>query len=151
MSQLTHYQEVTIIPDPEIAPYFIWSKLFTQLHIGLVDIKNKYGIESIGISFPDYHYDDKGKSSKLGIKLRVFALSQKDLETLNLNGWLSRLTDYVHIKSISAVGEKTKSHLVVSRYRPKNPLKQAEEFAKHKDKIFCDKKTNTMLQNNADK
>jgi hypothetical protein len=25
------------------------------------------------------------------------------------------------------------------------------KFAKHKDKIFCDKKTNTMLQNNADK
>ena len=132
-SSLTHYQEITIIPDPDIAPYFIWSKLFTQLHIGLADVKNKQGIESIGIGFPDYHYDNKGKSSKLGLKLRVFALSQKDLETLNLNGRLSRLTDYVHIKSISEVGDKAKGHLVVSRYRPKNPLKQAEEFAKYKD------------------
>ncbi|WP_201617943.1 type I-F CRISPR-associated endoribonuclease Cas6/Csy4 [Psychrobacter urativorans] len=133
MSQLTHYQEITIIPNPEIAPYFIWSQLFTQLHIGLADIKNKHGTQSIGVSFPDYHYDDKGKSSKLGLKLRVFAPSQQDLETLNLVNWLSRLTDYVHIKRISDVGDKAKGNVVVNRYRPKNMLKQAEEFAKYKD------------------
>lgn len=77
MSQMTHFQEITIIPDPEIAPYFIWSKLFTQFHIALAEMKNEHGIESIGVSFPDYHYDEKGKSSKLGLKLRVFAPSQK--------------------------------------------------------------------------
>ena len=64
-SSLTHYCELTIIPDPDIAPYFIWSKLFTQLHIALAEMKNKHDIESIGVSFPDYHYDDKKeKSSK---------------------------------------------------------------------------------------
>jgi len=130
---LTHYQEITIIPDPEIPPYFIWSKLFTQLHIGLAEVKNKHGIESIGVSFPDYHYDEKGKSSKLGLKLRVFAPTQKDLETLSLNDWLSRLTDYVHIKRITGVGDKPTGQVVVSRYRHKNVLKQAEQFAKHKD------------------
>ena len=55
MSQLTHFQEITLIPDPDIAPYFIWSKLFNQLHIALADVKNKHNIDSIGVSFPDYH------------------------------------------------------------------------------------------------
>jgi len=30
------YQEITIIKTPEISPYFIWSKLYTQLHLALV-------------------------------------------------------------------------------------------------------------------
>lgn len=131
MSQLTHYQEITIIPDPEIAPYFIWSKLFTQLHIGLADVKNKHDVDGIGVSFPDYHYDDKKEqSSKLGLKLRVFAPNQKDLETLNLNDWLSRLTDYVHIKGIKDVpADKITGHVSVQRYRFKPIAVQAQTLA----------------------
>lgn len=129
---LTHYCELTIIPDPDITPYFIWSKLFIQLHIALADVKSKHDIDSIGVSFPDYHYDEKGKSSKLGLKLRVFASSQKDLETLNLDKWLDRLTDYVHVKRINEIGDKAKGHVVVRRYRHKNVLKQAKAFAEHK-------------------
>lgn len=117
-TNLTYFQEITIIPDPDIAPYFIWSKLFTQLHIALADVKNNHNIDSIGVSFPDYHYDNKSeKSSKIGLKLRVFAPSQKDLETLNLNDWLSRLTDYVHIKGIKDVGNKATGYVSVHRYR----------------------------------
>lgn len=129
---LNYFQEITIIPDPEIAPYFIWSKLFTQLHIALAEMKNEHGTDSIGVSFPDYHYDEKGKSSKLGLKLRVFAPNQKDLETLDLDKWLERLKDYVHVKRINEVGNKAKGHVVVRRYRHKNVLKQAEVFAEHK-------------------
>ncbi|WP_299330201.1 type I-F CRISPR-associated endoribonuclease Cas6/Csy4 [uncultured Psychrobacter sp.] len=131
MSQLTHFQEITIIPDPEIAPYFIWSKLFNQLHIALADIKNEHGIDSIGVSFPDYHYDSKKEqSSKLGLKLRVFASSQKDLETLNLAKWLERLTDYMHIKGIKEVGDKATGYVSVHRYRFKPVDVQAESLAK---------------------
>ncbi|MGP5217098.1 type I-F CRISPR-associated endoribonuclease Cas6/Csy4 [Psychrobacter celer] len=127
---LTHFCEITLIPDPEIAPYFIWSKLFTQLHIALADVKNKYGIGSIGVSFPDYHYDSKKEqSSKLGLKLRVFALSQKDLETLSLTKWLERLTDYVHIKGIKEVGDKATGYVSVHRYRFKPTDMQAKSLA----------------------
>ena len=130
MSKLTHYQEITLIPDPDISPYFIWQKLYTQLHIALAEVKNKHGIESIGVSFPNYHYDDKNEqSSKLGQKLRVFAPSQADLEKLNLNHWLSRLTDYVHIKSIAEVGNKATGYLVVKRYRFKPVEVQANSLA----------------------
>jgi CRISPR-associated endonuclease Csy4 len=130
MSQLTHFQEITLIPDPDIAPYFIWSKLFNQLHIALADVKNKHNIDSIGVSFPDYYYDDKKEqSSKLGLKLRVFAPSQKDLETLNLAKWLERLTDYVHIKGIKEVGDKATGYVSVHRYRFKPVDMQAESLA----------------------
>ena len=130
MSQLTHYQEITLIPDSDISPYFIWQKLYTQLHIALAEINNKHGIDSIGVSFPDYHYDDKKEqSSKLGQKLRVFAPSQADLEKLDLHTWLSRLTDYVHIKSISEVGNKATGYAVVKRYRFKPVEIQAQTLA----------------------
>ena len=129
---LNYYCELTIIPDPDIAPYFIWSKLFTQLHIALADVKNQHGIDSIGVSFPDYHYDDKKEqSSKLGVKLRVFAPSQKALDTLNLDKWLERLTDYVHIKGIKEVPtDKTITHVSVHRYRFKPIEVQVKSLAK---------------------
>lgn len=130
MTWLTHFQEITILPDPDIAPYFIWSKLFTQLHIALADVKHNHGIDTIGVSFPDYHYDDKKEqSSKLGLKLRVFATSQKDLETLNLAKWLDRLTDYVHIKGIKEVGEKATGFVSVRRYRFKPIDVQVQSLA----------------------
>ncbi|MED6316639.1 MAG: type I-F CRISPR-associated endoribonuclease Cas6/Csy4 [Pseudomonadota bacterium] len=131
MSQLTHFQEITIIPDPEIAPYFIWSKLFTQLHIALAEMKNDHGIDSVGVSFPDYYYDsEKEQSSKLGLKLRVFAPSQKELETLNLTKWLERLTDYVHIKGIKEVPiDKATAYVSVHRYRFKPADLQADSLA----------------------
>lgn len=138
-SSLTYYQELTILPDPEISSYFIWSKLFTQLHIALADVKNIHDINSIGISFPDYYFDNKnGKTSKLGSKLRIFAPSKDELEKLDLNKWLDRLTDYVHIKSIKEVGNQAKEYVVVRRYRFKNVEKQAEQYAKHKGISYKD-------------
>lgn len=127
---LTHYQEITIIPDPEIAPYFIWSKLFNQLHIALAALKNEHGIDSIGVSFPDYHYDNKNeKSSKLGLKLRLFSPNQKNLDTLNLDKWLSQLSDYVHVKGIKEVGDKATGYVSVQRYRFKPIDIQAQTLA----------------------
>ena len=107
-ADMKYYQELTILPDPEISNYFIWSRLFTQLHIALADIKNQHGIDSIGVSFPEYYFDENGKSSRLGSKLRIFAPNLETLEKLDLNNWLDRLTDYVHIKSIKEVGNQAK-------------------------------------------
>lgn len=127
---MKYYQEITIIPDPEITAYFIWSKLYNQLHIALADVKNTHGIKSIGVSFPDYHFDSKqGRSSKLGNKLRVFAPNKEDLTKLDLNKWLDRLTDYVHIKPIKDVPDKVESYVSVHRYRFKPVEVQAQTLA----------------------
>ncbi len=134
---MKYYQELTLLPDPEINTYFIWQKLYTQLHIALADIKNQQGIDTIGVSFPNYCYIDKNDSkdgrefAKLGNKLRVFAHSEEDLKALNLNKWLERLTDYIHIKGIKAVPDEV-GYVVVSRYRYKNLQKQAQQFAAFK-------------------
>lgn len=114
------YQEITIIKTPEISPYFIWSKLYTQLHLALVEQQNPDKTVDIGVSFPEYHCQNKDSKSSafLGSKLRVFANSQAALEQLNLAHWLSRLADYVHTTSIKEVPNHVSEYLQVARYRP---------------------------------
>ena len=73
-----------IIPDPEIAPYFIWSKLFTQFHIALAEMKNDHSIDSVGKSafLTIIMTMKRVNHPSLVVKLRVFAPSKEDLETL---------------------------------------------------------------------
>jgi len=114
-----YYQELTLIKDSEISPYFIWSKLYTQLHLAFVEQKDVNEQIVYGVSFPEYKtVEAKGKKIMLlGAKLRVFANSMQELEQLNLDKWLERLTDYVHIKSAKQV-ENATQYVNVSRYRP---------------------------------
>ena len=128
------YQEFTLINGNKPL-YVIWSELYRQLHIALADLKNQHGIERIGVSFPEYRYEEKdnqhGKSTTfatLGGKLRVFAPEQTDLLLLDLPTWLERLNDYVHMSSIKEVGNVT-SHLIVKRYRYKSLEKKAQDYA----------------------
>ena len=115
---MKYYQEVTLI-EGDKRLYEIWSDVFNQIHIALADIKNKHDTESIGISFSNYRYEENNGQTfaTLGDKLRLFAPSQKDLETLNLDKWLTRLTDYVHIKGIKEVGNNATGYVSVHRYR----------------------------------
>ena len=89
------YQEITLIDQAEISPYFIWSKLYAQLHIALAEQKNIEDKVSIGVSFPQYIYEEKGDDEKskvnLGKKLRLFSESESDLKKLDLRKWLERL------------------------------------------------------------
>ena len=129
------YQEITIIPDDDKAPYFLWSKLYNQLHIALADVANTHGIRTIGVAFPNYRYVERdGKTfATLGSRLRIFAPSCDELEKLNLAKWLDRLTDYVHIKAIADVGERATGNVVVERYRYQDLGKQVERFARFKN------------------
>lgn len=133
------YQELTILPDEEISPYFLWSNVFKQVHIALADAHNKNGIKNIGVSFPNYRFEKKDEKlfGALGNKLRLFAISESELEILNLTKWLERLADYVHIKSITHVPDVTE-HRVVRRYNFKGVEQQARRFAKHKGISFDD-------------
>ena len=129
------YQEITIIPDDDNAPYFLWSKLYNQLHIALADVANTHGIRTIGVAFPNYRYVERdGKTfATLGSRWRIFAPSCDELEKLNLAKCLDRLTDYVHIKAIADVGERATGNVVVERYRYQDLGKQVERFARFKN------------------
>lgn len=116
---MKYYQEITIIDDGNNF-FEIWQKLYTQLHIALADVKNHQGIDDIGVSFPEYRYEENnGKCfATLGTKLRIFANSKEDLLTLNMKTWLNRLADYVHIKSVNNVPENA-TPIVFIRYKQK--------------------------------
>ncbi|UTO04313.1 type I-F CRISPR-associated endoribonuclease Cas6/Csy4 [Moraxella sp. FZLJ2107] len=121
------YQEMTLLPDSEISPYFLWTKVYTQLHIAIADVKNTHGVHAIGVSFPNYRYsNDNGKiSGTLGRKLRVFAQSEDELVKLDLSKQLERLTDYVHITSIKPVPiDKITGYAQYYRVIPKMSLEQ---------------------------
>ncbi len=128
---MKYYQEITILPDPEISMYFIWQQLYTQLHIALADLYNRYGIDGIGVNFPNYKYEEKnGKTfATLGTKLRVFANSKEELNKLDLDTWLERLDDYVHIKKPNEVGNKPTGYVSVQRYRFKPVELQVQSLA----------------------
>ncbi|AXY57122.1 type I-F CRISPR-associated endoribonuclease Cas6/Csy4 [Acinetobacter chinensis] len=130
------FQEITLIDQAEISPYFIWSKLYTQLHIGLAEIKDANEKVNIGLSFPKYIYEQGDEAKKLkvhlGDKLRIFAETQAELEKLNISKWLERLMDYLHITSIREVPEaKISGYATYSRKQVKT---NAERLARHRAK-----------------
>jgi CRISPR-associated endonuclease Csy4 len=129
------YIELTIVSSTEISFSVAWSKLFTQLHLSFVEQKDANEQIPYGVSFPEYKlFDNKGKQVMLlGSKLRVFANSLDELQKLNLDKWLERLTDYVHVKSPKQI-ENVTQYLTVSRYRPQASAENlARRYAKRHD------------------
>lgn len=137
---MKYYQEITIVNSLNGSFFKMWSKLFTQVHLVIVEqAKIKYGedakVSDIGISFPEYQQVDKNgkKFTILGSKLRVFATNKAELEQLNLPQKLSRLLDYVHIKSINSIPDEIKDHLTVKRFRQdRNIERLTRRYAKRK-------------------
>jgi CRISPR-associated endonuclease Csy4 len=86
----------------------------------LVEQQNPDKTVNFGVSFPEYKYEERdGKEfAGLGAKLRIFAPTKQELERLDINKWLARLIDYVHIKSIQIVPSDPSCYLLVKRYRP---------------------------------
>ena len=98
---MNFYQEITLLPQAEISSYFIWQKLYQQIHLALVENKIDENVSAIGVSFPEY---DAGQYL-LGTKLRLFAQGKSALEQLQCERWLSRLKDYLQCGEITPVPE----------------------------------------------
>jgi CRISPR-associated endonuclease Csy4 len=111
---MKHYQDITLLPDPETPLYFVWEKVYQQLHLALVEIKQDNKVK-VGVAFP--HYD--AEQHQLGCKLRLFAPSYELLEKLNMHRWLERLSDYVHISSIKNVPDNITTYAVFKRVQLK--------------------------------
>ena len=120
---MTHYIEITLLSNQKVSLYFLWSRVFSQLHLAMVE--NKRTIDGkdyspVGVSFPKYRVDaNRDGFFSLGEKMRLFG-SQADLTALRLDHWLARLLDYVHKTEIKPVpNDKTIGFVTVARYRPK--------------------------------
>lgn len=129
------YQEITLIDQAEISPYFIWSKLYSQLHLAFAEQKDADDQVNIGASFPQYIFEEKAENQKakinLGRKIRLFAQSESDLKQLDIRKWLKRLEDYVHITSIREVPSDIKSYAI---YKRKQVKSNAQRLARHRVK-----------------
>lgn len=132
---MKYYLDITLLPDVEANLGFIWQKVYKQLHLALVEIKNTQGTSDIAVSFPKYG----DKIFSLGDKLRLFAETQEQLQLLNIDKWLNRYNDYVHIKSISKTPENIKQHACFLRKNIKGIHRREQDIfrkAKHQSEKF---------------
>ncbi len=98
---MKYFIELTLLPGLEISIYFIWQKLYQQIHLALAENKIAENSSAVGVSFPEYNADE----FSLGTKLRLFAVDEQSLAKLQCEKWLDRLSDYVHVKPIAPVPE----------------------------------------------
>ena len=96
--------------DTEITLGFVWKKLYAQIHLALVEVRDENNLVSIGLGFPKYT-DDRF----LGDTLRIFAPSKEELEKLDLNRWLARLLDYLILSEIKEVPKNIKEFVSFGR------------------------------------
>ncbi|MGV3526022.1 MAG: type I-F CRISPR-associated endoribonuclease Cas6/Csy4 [Candidatus Sericytochromatia bacterium] len=118
------YQEITLLPSVDIELYFLWEKVFQQIHLALVEIQDENHQVSVGIAFPGYSC----KPFALGTQLRLFAPEESHLQQLEASKWLNRLSDYVHITGIRSVGN-VQGHV---RYKRQQPKSSVERLARRK-------------------
>lgn len=103
---MKYYVELTLLPDADMSIYYLWERVYQQVHLALVEQKEANNRVKIGASFPDYQLE----RHSLGNKLRLFAETKEQLNAMDLQRWLSRLTDYVHCKDIKAVPSEIKGY-----------------------------------------
>ncbi|GAB6141143.1 hypothetical protein JCM14076_18720 [Methylosoma difficile] len=143
---LNFYQEIKLLPEEEIPIHFLWSKVYQQIHLGLVEMQDDQGRVPIGVAFPEYVQggrsrlpaDDDALASRstekfgiLGGKLRLFAEHEATLSQFNASHWLARLSDYVHCTSIRPVPEKLVGYATYQREQPKASKERlARRYAK---------------------
>ncbi len=125
---MNYYLDITLLPDAEANLGFLWQKMFTQVHLALVENKLADGNSAVAVSFPEYAC----KSFPLGSKLRLFAKTEEQLTKLELSVYLKRFTDYCHCTSIKAVPSVERYVQFQRRRFDTNMERQARRRAKRK-------------------
>lgn len=125
---MQHYIDITLLPNDELGHYFLWGKLYQQVHLALVE----QGQGQVGVSFPEY----SKSQPRLGRKLRLFANDELRLQQLNLAKWLSRLLDYCHVSSTRKVPDEIKHVVFTRKHCQTNPERLARRRAKRKSETF---------------
>ncbi len=99
---MNYYQEIFLLPNADIGLYFLWEKVYQQIHLALVENKCADNASAIGVAFPEYN----ANRYCLGNRLRLFAEDEQSLEQTQCDQWLNRLRDYVDLSRIKPVSEK---------------------------------------------
>ncbi len=129
---MKYFIELTLIGTNDFYFYQLWSKVYTQLHLAFVEIKDQDDKINVGVSLPEYQFNEEKKIGFLGTKLRIFANTEEELQKIDIKSRLERLNDYVHISSTREVPEhKITSYSTFSRKQVKT---SAERLARHRIK-----------------
>lgn len=123
--------DITLLPSDDIGHHFLWEKVFQQVHLALVEVKDTNGHSPVGISFPEFN----GDKNRLGRKLRLFAQDEIIFSQLNIEHWLARLKDYVHIKNVQSVPEDIEQFIRFRRYQPKSNVERIARRAAKRQSI----------------
>lgn len=124
---MNHYIEITLRPDAEVGLGFIWQKVYQQIHLALVEVKDADEKVNVGVSLPKYG----SKTFPLGDTVRLFGNMPEDLKALRLDHWLGRLSDYVAMTGIREVPQHIENHVCFRRKQPKMDfMKRVEKQAK---------------------
>nr|WP_321279070.1 type I-F CRISPR-associated endoribonuclease Cas6/Csy4 [uncultured Vibrio sp.] len=121
---MKYYQDITLLPDAEVSLGFIWEKVYQQIHLLLVEKKSEENQSLLGLSFPTYG----DKSFPLGNQLRLLAENKEQLVQANVNQWLQRFSDYVHVKSIKAVPSEVNEFACFYRVNPKSQQRRIKQL-----------------------
>lgn len=126
---MNFYIDITLLPSDDIGHHFLWEKVFQQVHLALVEIKDADGQSRVGLSFPEF----SDVKNRVGRKLRLLSLDEKTLVKLDIDRWLDRLLDYVHIKKIQEVPEGIEKFIRFQRLQTKSNVERlARRAAKRK-------------------
>ena len=112
---MKNYIDLTLIPDLETPLYYLWEKVFPQIHLALVENKLGENTSAVGVAFPEYDADE----FLLGTSLRLFAKDAQELERLQLERWLNLLSDYMQIGAIASVPEQVDGYACFNSVKPK--------------------------------
>lgn len=115
----SHYIDIRLRPDPELAPHHLLSGLFARLHRALVQLSS----QNIGVSFPGH---DERKPT-LGPHLRLHG-PEAALNALMNTSWLRGLQDDLQLGTVRVV-PKGGQHRVVSRVQVKSSVERLRRRA----------------------
>ena len=100
---MKYYIEITLTGNPDFPLYHLWSKLYTQLHLALVENRNTNNQVNIGVSFPEYRFHSAKGIGFLGTKLRLFAEEELTLKKIDMQKWFACLMNGIHISPVNPV------------------------------------------------
>jgi CRISPR-associated endonuclease Csy4 len=129
------YIDITLLPCDDIGHHFLWGKVYQQVHLALVENKQANGLSSVGVAFPEFN----AEHHRLGRKLRLFAPDPTCLEKLEIQRWLERLHDYVHITHIKDVPSGINTYLKFHRLQTKSSKERLARRAAKRQSISYEK------------
>jgi CRISPR-associated endonuclease Csy4 len=113
-----YYLDILLLPDEIAGLNFLWEKVFLQVHLSLVRIKDKNEHVPIGLSFPGYDI----AAHTLGETLRILARDRAEIDSLNIEDALLRFRDYIEIRDQKEVPATIATFARYRRQRAKSSI-----------------------------